>query len=424
MNESTAANHLEGLGHHDFSTSRKCKSSCTELYDYLIHVQRLTLNLQIPGDSRVHELLVAIVIPQAFTFLFVIGRIVSRTLILRIWGWDDVLLFFAWLNSLAVMIGFAISTSYGQGHRFANVPKHLLLVSFDITYAALICYQLCLCLTKISILAFYIRVFPAHREQWMSWGTIIFVIAFGTPLLIGSILQCDLATGVSRFGSTSRCFTSGEYYPFLQASTALHTVTDAWLIIMIIPVLSTLQIARRPKYALMGVLSLGLFVMVASIARLTMLNRYVGTQDITWYLVEFDIWTVWECSVGIICACAPTLRPLLRQMFPGFMDSCAGDTGGHGNNGTAYGRTENGSEVKSGAIKLSIQGHTATISTTKSSTQNDRWILMGNESEEEIIAKQGGIVKRTEYRVSNKPIHLVEDGKGEGEDSKAFRRWT
>jgi len=73
-------------------------------------------------------------------------------------------------------------------------------------------------------------------------------------------------------------------------SAIVHTMTDIWMVAMIIPVVWGLQIAPRQKYSLVAILSLGLFVAVASVARiLSIMKANDSDPDITWIIADFDI---------------------------------------------------------------------------------------------------------------------------------------
>jgi hypothetical protein len=47
----------------------------------------------------------------------------------------------------------------------------------------------------------------------------------------------------------------------------------------------------------------------------------VDDPDFTWAMNGTVIWTSLEVSLGVICACLPTMRPLLRFVMPKAMAS-------------------------------------------------------------------------------------------------------
>jgi hypothetical protein len=241
-----------------------------------------------------------------------------------------------------------------------------------------------MCFTKLSILVFYLRVFPARRERWLSWGTIVFVILFTIPMLIGDVLQCNPITHQSFFNPGVVCLTPT---PFLIASTVLHTVTDGWLILMVIPVVLTLRIPFWQKCVLMGVLSLGVFFILFSILRITSILRTDGRSDVTWILAGFDIWSILEVAIGLICACAPTIRPLLQKIFPNFLTSRISSTAR--TNLTMTGQRI--SEIELGAQNLEApRSFASRIGACKKAS----WLSESVE-EERMVLKQGRMVRRT-----------------------------
>ncbi|KAL5329761.1 hypothetical protein ACEPPN_003279 [Leptodophora sp. 'Broadleaf-Isolate-01'] len=298
----------------------------------------------IPGENRVQKILAGTIFPQILAFFFVLGRIVSRVKIVRKWSADDTLIVIAWINALSLTVLFGVATRYGHGHHITDVPLNLLKTSFLITYTTLMSYQLALSFTKLSILVFYLRVFPGRREVWLSWTTIGFVVSYSIPFIITDALQCDPITKASFFGPNVTCTRPRNV---MIASAVLHTITDVWMVVMILPVIWSLQIAPRQKYSLMTILSLGLFVAVASVARiLSILKARDDDPDITWILANFNIWTVIEVCVGLICACAPTIRPLLLKIFPKLLPSHQETTK------NPYGHRTTPARRMSGAIEL------------------------------------------------------------------------
>lgn len=182
----------------------------------------------------------------------------------------------------------------------------------------MILYQLCLCLTKLSLLAFYLRIFSAssHRHfalaRRLAWATVIAVLLFGAPLLFMSVFQCHPSPGLF-FDTPMKCFT---FRPLLIASAALHAATDAWLIALIVPCVVVRglgpDLPRRQRIALAGVLSLSVFVIAASMTRLQIsLHGTTGPRSL-----PFFVMTVLEVDLGVLCASAPTLRLVLARWWP------------------------------------------------------------------------------------------------------------
>jgi hypothetical protein len=69
-----------------------------------------------------------------------------------------------------------------------------------------------------------------------------------------------------------------------------------------------------------------------SLIRLSTLHRAINTKDPFWDNAPAAYWSVVELNCGIICACLPTLRPLIQKAVPNFWST---------RNGTARSGTSN-----------------------------------------------------------------------------------
>ncbi|KAK4110842.1 hypothetical protein N656DRAFT_182282, partial [Canariomyces notabilis] len=291
-------------------------------------------------------ILMGILIPHIVCTVFIFSRIWSRLFLLRKWFLDDTLIVLAWVFSTAVCVVYSIASQSPHirgsaklsSSSTSSVPDTAAERVYETdynpsayysapdalrpyilrTYVGLILYQLCLCLTKLSILVFYLRIFQTRPlEKRLAWATVIAVLLFGCPLLFMSIFQCHPVAG-EFFGVPMKCFT---FDPLLVASTALHTATDAWLILLIIPCIVRLRdLPPRQKAALAVVLSLSIFVIAASLIRLQLSLRSnhrpsgdgVGVAN----TLAFFVMTIVELDMALICASAPTLRPVLAKLWP------------------------------------------------------------------------------------------------------------
>jgi hypothetical protein len=89
--------------------------------------------------------------------------------------------------------------------------------------------------------------------------------------------------------------------------------------ILPIKALWSLQIAKRQKVALVGILTIGWFVCVVSILRLHALVILSKHQDDrTYYSAATAYWSNIEMNLGIVCASLPALKPLVVKIIPRF----------------------------------------------------------------------------------------------------------
>ncbi|KAM0322557.1 hypothetical protein ACHAQA_009404 [Verticillium albo-atrum] len=277
------------------------------------------------ADAGFPNALLGLVIPHGICTLFIIARLVARLFVLRKWFPDDTLIVLSFLASTGVCVVYSIASQTPdvlhadevalQGELGDNWGVHPYILR---TYLGLIFYQLTLCLTKLSILSFYLRVFESRpKERRLVWCTILFVLLYGVPMLLMSVLQCHPTPG-HFFGRPMACF---GFQNLLITSATFHAATDVWLLLLILPCISGLDIPSKQKVVLSVVLNLGIFVVAAGVVRLMLSVREDWRPDLVGVTatLAFFVMTILECDLAIICASAPTLRPLLARMYPWIM---------------------------------------------------------------------------------------------------------
>jgi len=151
-------------------------------------------------------------------------------------------------------------------------------------------------------------------------------------------------------------FEEGYCHPYAvwNANSVINIVTDFLIFCLPLPGIFSLRLPKRKKIGLCVVFTLGfgyvsgfLFlrrgradlrgtgsICVISLVRLLLflLNDF---SDVTWESVTMTNLTCLEIDAGIVCACLPTLWPLLVRLFPTFFNDT--QAGGDGNVGVEEG---------------------------------------------------------------------------------------
>ncbi|KAI9888036.1 MAG: hypothetical protein M1823_000157 [Watsoniomyces obsoletus] len=119
--------------------------------------------------------------------------------------------------------------------------------------------------------------------------------------------------------------TEGRCLDFAAVSTAiaaLNVASDILIILLPMPLVwYFLSIPRKQKIALTAVFATGSSVCIVSMVRLKKVLASNRTTDITWAALDPILWGVVEINVGIACACMPTLKVLVRKIFPHALES-------------------------------------------------------------------------------------------------------
>lgn len=116
------------------------------------------------------------------------------------------------------------------------------------------CYNLTLCITKVSILLLYLRVLTHDYIRKVSWGALGFVVLYN---VWGFAMYLTICIPLEKMWNADL---QGYCHPFevWWALTYLHIITDFMIFLIPIPVVVTMRIPVRQKAGLLAVFTLGL----------------------------------------------------------------------------------------------------------------------------------------------------------------------
>ncbi|PON20313.1 integral membrane protein [Trichoderma gamsii] len=190
-------------------------------------------------------------------------------------------------------------------------------------------------ITKLSFLFLYLDIFPQRKFRIICWVLIVHISAGIVALSFTTIFQClpvQFSWDKTLAGS---CI---NIKAFWYGQSGWNTLMDVIVLCLPIPVVLKLQMNRRAKISVLAVFVLGAFVCITSIERLISLNfNATFILDFTWATGTSVIWTQVESTVGVICACAPSLRVPLSRFLPLLFGSSNKDQSYELSDGVHYG---------------------------------------------------------------------------------------
>ena len=219
--------------------------------------------------------IVLIILPT----LFVIARLASRKVSQAGFWWDDLLILLALISSYGLMTCNLITTArYGFGRHIYILPQDAPRKFFQMLYAFEMIFYMTICLNKLSILAFYRRIFPISQLRIVLMVTTATVLSYTVACLLLLIMQClpihafwdlelKLTPGRSRCVDTDRLFlVSGGVNCFLDFLIVLmvRTLTKSGhvgtnrcsrIFLQPIPLLWRLRTTRSQKFVLTSIFS-------------------------------------------------------------------------------------------------------------------------------------------------------------------------
>ncbi|KAM0425958.1 hypothetical protein ACHAPT_008897 [Fusarium lateritium] len=225
------------------------------------------------------------------------------------------------LASMLSFIPTAVITAYGTtanglGKDIWTLSPHQITTITRLCYILGILYFTQTTLVKLCIIGFYIRIFPARDIQRLLWGTFIFTSAWGVTFVFAAMFSC---TPISYFWHQwdglheGRCTDSNAT---LWSHAGFSVALDLWILAVPLWQIRGLQLHWKKKLSVAVMFSVGTLVTIVSIIRFQALVHFGKSMNKTWELYNVSVWSTIEITVGIMCACLPTIRVVLVRIFP------------------------------------------------------------------------------------------------------------
>ncbi|KAK7697424.1 hypothetical protein SLS64_013562 [Diaporthe eres] len=211
---------------------------------------------------------------------------------------------------------------YGLGRDIWTLSFDDITLFAKYFYVLQILYVIGLPMVKLSLLFFYLRVFPARPVRRVLWGTIVLILMYTVTFLFISIFEC---TPISFFWESW----DGEH-----KGKCLNLHAISWIQAS----LPGLKLHWKKKVSVGLMFFVGTFVTVVSVLRLQSLMQYASSTNVTWDNTSVAIWSTIELNVGMICTSLPTLRLLAVRVWPVLNGSTIRSRFGY--SGSRYGRSK------------------------------------------------------------------------------------
>ncbi|CAK3952526.1 hypothetical protein DOTSEDRAFT_51841 [Lecanosticta acicola] len=229
-------------------------------------------------------------------------------------GYDDYMLFVAYVFSFGFTIASYVSVRWGVGLDIANVPPDWAISAIKAVYAMEIFYYFTLFFIKLSILLLYMRLAKELRNH-LYWGTLtvlgLMCLQFCSTIVV-TATQC---IPMSKYWNPSVSGHCISLTGFFYATNAFTIVTDFIMIIMPIPTIW--KAPRHQKYGYLTAFLLGGLAMLASCARLYSIKIYTDSHEPMRDAAPINTWSFVEVNVAICCASIAVMRQIVLAVRTG-----------------------------------------------------------------------------------------------------------
>ncbi|TDZ29569.1 hypothetical protein C8035_v005175 [Colletotrichum spinosum] len=247
------------------------------------------------------------------------ARIYSKAWVIRTFGADDwaisatYVLYIGWFS-----VGHHIfQKAFGIDIWWAN--QETLTWALKLFYMAAPIYLIILGLTKVSILCFYLRLFPHERFCRLCHALLAIVITTTILWATLALVQCIPISynwnGWKGDHGPAKCLNVNM---LSWTMSVVSIFLDTIILVMPMPLIFKVRSTPRRKAAIIVMFSLGIVIVIASCLRLRFNIMYGDSVNITWDYVDLMIWTGVEVATSIAATSLPSIRLMLHRLFPGF----------------------------------------------------------------------------------------------------------
>ncbi|KAL5365586.1 hypothetical protein BJX96DRAFT_179979 [Aspergillus floccosus] len=266
-----------------------------------------------PGEE--YEIYSISIAMCATATVVLLARLYTRAFILRATGLDDWLCVMgqicAWIFAILSILN--IKNGYGVHIWNLHVDQVIVFKKYDLAEEDV--FALGVWFVKTAILVFYLRLSPEKRFRTLTFAIMAFVAVYSLLSILLFTIGCIPVRAMwdVTLMDQAKCI---DQLSFVYANAAFNIFSDLATLILPIKICWTLQASMRQRALLLVLFVMGSFACVVAVVRIVTMVPFTGSNDFTWYKVTIAKWCMVEINVGIICACLPTMRPLLVKSFP------------------------------------------------------------------------------------------------------------
>ncbi|KAK3314295.1 hypothetical protein B0H66DRAFT_584563 [Apodospora peruviana] len=242
-------------------------------------------------------------------------RFYTRAILVRSFGKDDVFMAIAVLCAVGGLISWIIESRVGYGRHQDTINRSDYVVLLEMQFIqSVVEASFAFGFLKISIAFSLLRLSRSKWYKTMLWALIVFTCVYTLFAFSTFLAFCQPVSAQWDRTVPHKCYNKELYRDFGLFNAACNIFTDVAFATLPIPLIWSLQLQRRIRIYLIAILSGGYFAVALGIAKAIFIIAFVHERDGTFYPWSPFFGSL-QLDIGIIAACAPTLRPLLGTVL-------------------------------------------------------------------------------------------------------------
>lgn len=119
---------------------------------------------------------------------------------------------------------------FGTGRHSSLQSISDLIATLKLAFASRVTYQFVICMTKLGICSFYLRVFQDKRSKMMVYSLLGFIVVSALIIELAFIFACKPVSNA--WSLEQNC---GSPFPSFYANTIANIIADVALMVFVIP---------------------------------------------------------------------------------------------------------------------------------------------------------------------------------------------
>ncbi|EXK84921.1 hypothetical protein FOQG_10888 [Fusarium oxysporum f. sp. raphani 54005] len=259
----------------------------------------------IPPTNNTNEYRLNSTVVFAFALVFFALRIVTKFRLGLTWGVDDT------LTTLSVVM-----LALGLGLDMWFISDSQIILIFKLFIVIEVLYLTALVLVKAAILCFFLRIFPDHKFRIVVKCTMVFNALIWVGFFIFVFFQTQpFSLFWNGWQQKKGHLILTGFTNFTLPLAGMNLLLDIWMLILPMTQLWGMGLKLRKKLGVISMFSVGIFLTIVAAIRVRELVAFLLSEDLTVdHAQSAVIWSNVEISVGVMVACMPHIRHLVRHI--------------------------------------------------------------------------------------------------------------
>ncbi|KAI1268655.1 hypothetical protein F5Y18DRAFT_238083 [Xylariaceae sp. FL1019] len=269
-------------------------------------------------EDRGPELATVVSVLLGVSAVTVALRCYVRICLLKIFRIEDWLALLALASSIAFTYFVLISIRYGAGKHTAVVPTENIPKVLKMRWAGELTYVVTSMLLKLTVGIFLLRICSQMWHRITIWFVLITCLVFNVFYVFIAAFQCDpidyywyrYTTDITGVCVSAQLISRSTY-----ASVGVNAAADWALGLFPIALVWNLDLNRKSKISVAGILALGSLASTATIVRIFYVWQLNHDKDLLYNFTDLAIWSTVENGLALTASSVATLRPLFKNIL-------------------------------------------------------------------------------------------------------------